>query len=270
MSRLILSSDHAGLQETLGLLQQRRRLILQGAFAGAAVLASGGARAVCALIPSETAGPYPGDGTNGPNALSQSGILRTDIRSSFGSFGTATAAGVRLDLRLRLVSTLSGCAPLSGLAVYAWHCNATGGYSLYSAGVTSQNYLRGVQLSDQNGVVSFISIFPGCYPGRWPHIHFEVFADALSATAGSNALRISQLALPEASCRAVFANTALYGSSNSNLNGVTLSTDNVFRDDMAQFQLATVTQTSDGYLAELEIGIAREAVDPGVFADGFE
>ena len=68
--------------------------------------------------------------------------------------------------------------------MYLWHCTADGNYSLYSSGITNQNYLRGVQVSDASGLVSFTSIFPGCYSGRWPHIHFEVYRSLALATSG--------------------------------------------------------------------------------------
>lgn len=258
-----LSSDHAPLAETLDVLASRRRLLLALGASGALAVLPWRANA-CALIPSETAGPYPGDGTNGPNVLTQSGVLRSDIRASFGSAGTATAPGTRMTITLKLVSTTSGCAPLAGLAVYLWHCNATGGYSLYSSGVTNQNYLRGVQVSDANGEVTFTTIFPGCYPGRWPHIHFEVYGSAAEASSGRNAIRTSQLALPEAPCRTVYAQ-ASYGNSQSNLNGVTLASDGIFAEDRAVLQLATTSgDNTNGYVAALEVGIAATpaALDP--------
>jgi hypothetical protein len=87
--------------------------------------------------PSETGGPYPGDGTNGPNVLVQTGIVRSDIRSSFGTSGTTTAPGVPLTVTLQLVNTNANCAPLVGYVVYLWHCDASGRYSMYSAGVTT-------------------------------------------------------------------------------------------------------------------------------------
>lgn len=272
----VLSDSHAGLSETLDILRERdrtsRRRLLRtlGGVAAAAVVLPSSAGA-CSLIPSETAGPYPGDGTNGPNALTQSGILRSDIRASFGSAGTAVAAGTPLTVTLRLVSTVSGCAPLQGLAVYVWHCDASGGYSMYSSGVTGQNYLRGVQVSDVNGEVSFTTIFPGCYAGRWPHMHFEIFASAAQAVSGRNALRTSQLALPEATCREVYAQSALYPNSTRNLDGVPLSSDNVFRDDGAALQMATVTgSVGAGYRASLEVGIsvAATAIAPDVDQHG--
>ena len=77
-----------------------------------------------------------------------------------------------------------------------WHCDRDGEYSLYGQGITEQNYLRGVQVADQDGRVSFTSIFPACYSGRWPHIHFEVFDSLESAVAGEDARLTSQIALP--------------------------------------------------------------------------
>lgn len=127
-----------------------------------------------AEIPQETAGPYPGDGSNGPNVLEASGVVRRDITSSFGT-GSATAEGVPLTFTLTLLDNANGCVPLAGAAVYAWHCDRDGKYSMYDSGLAGENYLRGVQEADSNGQVTFSSIFPGAYSGRWPHIHFEVF-----------------------------------------------------------------------------------------------
>jgi hypothetical protein len=73
----------------------------------------------CSLIPSETAGPFPGDGSNGPNVLSTSGVVRSDIRSSFAGL-SGTADGIPLNIVLTIVSS-STCAPLAGRAVYLWH-----------------------------------------------------------------------------------------------------------------------------------------------------
>lgn len=203
-------------------------------------------------IPSETAGPYPGDGSNGPNVLNASGVVRSDIRSSFGAY-SGTASGVLLTVTLSLVSTAS-CAALPGYAVYLWHCDAAGNYSLYSSATLSQNYLRGVQAAGADGNVTFTTIFPGCYDGRWPHLHFEVYESLSEATSVSNKIATSQLALPEAACRAVYA-TAGYTSSLTNLNRVSLTTDGVFRDSY-QSQLATTTgSVSAGYTATLTVPV---------------
>jgi hypothetical protein len=87
-------------------------------------------------IPEETAGPYPGDGSNGVNVLTESGIVRSDITSSFGT-ASGVAAGVPLTITLKVLDTANGSAPLEGAAVYLWHCDQSGRYSLYSDGVTN-------------------------------------------------------------------------------------------------------------------------------------
>lgn len=206
----------------------------------------------CSRIPEETAGPYPGDGSNGANVLNQTGVVRNDIRSSFAGL-SGSAAGIPLTINLTIVSAAS-CSPLSGYAVYLWHCDRAGLYSLYSSGVTNQNYLRGVQQADASGRLSFTSIFPGCYAGRWPHIHFEVFRTLAAATSVSNKIATSQIALPKASCDLVYDTTG-YASSKSNLTGVSLATDNVFSDGSA-LELATVTgNVTDGLVATLTVAV---------------
>ncbi|MDB4963188.1 MAG: Protocatechuate 3,4-dioxygenase beta subunit [Myxococcales bacterium] len=210
--------------------------------------------ASCAVIPEETAGPYPGDGSNGANALSTSGIVRSDITTSFGGM-SGTAAGIPLTVKLTLINTKTSCAPLAGYAIYAWHCDRAGLYSLYSAGVTNQNYLRGVQVTDANGTVTFQSIFPACYAGRWPHIHFENFPSLAVAGSSSGKIKTSQLALPKAVCDEVFATTG-YSQSVSNLDRITLASDNVFSDGSGQQLASVVGSTSAGYVATLNVGIS--------------
>jgi protocatechuate 3,4-dioxygenase beta subunit len=157
---------------------------------------SSSATAASGEIPDETAGPYPGDGSNGPNVLEESGIVRSDIRSSIGEL-SGTAEGVPMTLELVVSDLANGGVPFEGVAVYVWHCTREGGYSLYSQGLEDQNYLRGVQIADADGRVRFTSIFPACYDGRWPHIHFEVYPDQASITDSGNAIATSQVALPQ-------------------------------------------------------------------------
>lgn len=196
-------------------------------------------------IPDETAGPYPGDGSNGPDILERSGIVRSDIRSSLE--GGTTADGVPMTLRLTILDTARGDVPFAGAAVYVWHCDAAGGYSMYSNGVENETYLRGVQVADASGVVTFTSVIPACYTGRWPHIHFEVYPDTSAMTDAVNAVATSQVALPEDICTAVYALPAYSGSAR-NLEQVSLASDNVFGDDGGALQLATVSgDTSSGY-----------------------
>lgn len=235
-------------------------LVDVGAFSTYLNLANASAGS-CTLIPDETNGPYPGDGTNSANGsvvnvLTQSGVVRQDIRSSFGSL-SGTASGVPLTFTLNLVNTRSNCASLEGLAVYVWHCDAGGNYSLYSSGVTNQNYLRGVQVTNSAGQVTFTTIFPGCYSGRWPHIHFEVYTSLAAATSGRNANKISQLALPQEACSTVYNGDSRYSSSIRNLAAITLASDNVFGNDSGASQLATASgSVSAGYTAALKVGVA--------------
>jgi protocatechuate 3,4-dioxygenase beta subunit len=213
----------------------------------------------CSVIPEETAGPYPGDGSNTSNgavanALALSGIVRSDIRSSIAG-ASAVAAGVPLTVRLQLVNTGSSCASLEGYAVYLWHCDAAGRYSMYSSGVTAENYLRGVQASNSRGVAEFLTTFPGCYSGRMPHIHFEVYRSLETATRSTNKIKTSQLALPVAACQSVYA-TSGYSASVANLAAISFATDNVFSDGVTT-QLATMTgDNSSGWVATLVVGIA--------------
>ena len=203
-------------------------------------------------IPEETGGPYPADGTNGPNVLTESGVARSDIRGSFAS-GSGTADGVPLTIELTLVDHSTG-APLPGGAIYLWHCDRQGRYSLYSQGATGANFLRGLQVADGSGLLRFTSIFPGAYAGRWPHIHFEVFDDQASATNGRNAVRTSQLALPAATCQQVYASSG-YETSAGNMGSSSLSSDMVFRDGV-DLQLASMSgSVSGGYTARLTVGI---------------
>ncbi len=179
-----------------------------------------------AVIPEETAGPYPGDGSNGPNVFSDRAVVREDMRGSFGSF-SGNAEGTKTNISFRLLSSANGCAPMAGAAVYAWHCDRDGNYSMYTA--PDANYLRAVGETDVDGNVSFTSIFPGCYDGRWPHIHFEVYPSVDDALSASNLLKTSQMAMPQAACEDAYLAVG-YETSLANLSRASLENDNVFSD----------------------------------------
>ncbi len=218
----------------------------------------------CVVDPTETNGPYPADGTNTSsgttsNVLTASNVVRSDIRSSFVGSSTTTAAGVQVTLTLTLVNVNAACAPLAGYAIYIWHCDRDGKYSLYD--LPAESYLRGVGVTDSNGQVTFTTIFPGCYAGRWPHIHFEVFSSLANATGGRYATLISQLAMPSAACSTVYNNATGYTTSIRNFASVSINSDNVFGDNTSA-QIAQQTPTMSGsvaagYTAAAVIGIAR-------------
>jgi protocatechuate 3,4-dioxygenase beta subunit len=267
-----------GLSHDLPTLLSRRRMLALAGAAGLATLAacssdstkpssatpsasattpastpSATAAAAGTKIPSETGGPFPGDGSNGVNVLTASGIVRGDLTRSFGG-ASGLAQGVPLTITLKVLDTANGSAALAGAAVYIWHCDREGRYSLYSDGVTDENYLRGVQEADSSGGVTFRTIYPAAYQGRWPHVHFEVYPTLAEATTAAGKLRTSQLALPENTSKLVYA-TSGYGDSVQNLAQTSLASDSVFRDGYS-LQLANVTGTVEkGLTATLNVPV---------------
>jgi protocatechuate 3,4-dioxygenase beta subunit len=205
-------------------------------------------------IPSETGGPYPADGSDGRNILRQSGIVRSDITKSFGG-PTAVAQGVPTTITLTLLNHQNGRSkPYKGAALYLWQCDAKGRYSMYHPVLAQQNYLRGLQVADRRGRVTFRSIFPACYGGRWPHLHVEVYESEKSAMRTQGRLRTSQIALPEQVCHDVYATTA-YALSRPNLAQTSLKSDLAFRDGY-DLQMAKVTgSVKDGLHISLDIPI---------------
>ncbi|HEY0002926.1 MAG TPA: intradiol ring-cleavage dioxygenase [Actinoplanes sp.] len=259
-----------GLAFDLGTISRRRMLAFLGG-AGVVALAGGSllggastAQAAACLeeVESETAGPFPADGSNGPDVRVQDGVVRSDIRSSFGD-STGVAEGVPLEFSL-VVQDLE-CSPLAGAAVYAWHCDRAGLYSLYSTGATEENYLRGIQVADETGKVTFTSIFPACYAGRWPHVHFEVYTSLEDATSGAGPIRkTSQIAFPEEVADEVYATAEGYEASVTNMGNISLATDMVFADDLAAREMATVTgDVTSGFVATLTISVDPAGEETG-------
>ena len=146
------------------------------------------------VTPQEIAGPFPADGSNGPNVSTSSGIVRSDICSSFGGL-TGAAIGSRSTIRpadhrrQRRQSSKPGAAVDLGTAT-----NSVGTRSTRRASPTRTiSAVR--QVADQHGWVSFRSVFPGCY-GRWPHIHFEVYPSLAEAVSYTSKLATLQPAVP--------------------------------------------------------------------------
>lgn len=254
--------------EALAAQRLRRRGVLGLFGVGAAALVVSqpslalAADALCIADPGETAGPYPGDGSNRSsgntsNILSESGVVRSDIRASFGT-STNAADGVPLTLRIKIGDARQDCAALPGYAIYIWHCTNDGRYSLYTA--PDENYLRGVQVADAEGYATFTTIFPGCYDGRWPHIHFEVYPSLDVATDHKNAVLTSQFALPADVCKQVYDAVPGYEASISNLSRISIERDNVFRDnsddEVAMMTPAVSGNPTDGYTADVTVGLA--------------
>lgn len=190
------------------------------------------------MIPTETIGPYPLS-----TLLNSSLILRENIAED--------KTGVPLQVKLKLVNVNNSCTSVSAY-VYIWHCDKDGNYSGYNT-ETGKTYCRGVQYTDTNGVAHFTTIYPGWYAGRITHIHFQIFLTAYGSNAQSST--ISQMAFPADITTAVY-NSTLYSAKGQNTSVKTFTADNVFSDGV-EYQLATVTgNVTDGYVAELEVGIA--------------
>ena len=226
------------------------------------VSATGTDGSQCVAHPGETAGPFPADGSNRAhgtlaNVLDDSGILRTDMRTDIGGGPETAARGARLDVTARLVDVSSDCAPLAGHALYLWHCDAEGRYSLYE--LPERTYLRAVGVTDAEGLVRFTTVFPGCYRGRYPHMHFEVYPSVEKATGYANRILTSQLAMPEAACREIYRNDTQYPGSLAGFSASPLKRDGIFADN-TKGQLAAQTLSisgtpAQGYRGEVAIGL---------------
>ena len=203
--------------------------------------------ASCTLIPTETAGPFPLDLT------ANSTFFRQDIRES--------KTGVQLNLKLKIIGN-SDCNPMPNVRVNVWHCDKDGLYSGYdqtnNAGQAGLTYLRGYQMTDANGEVEFVTIFPGWYTGRICHIHFQVYVSSMYAA-------ISQLTFDVNTKNAIYAsNSSLY---TKGADPMTFSSDNIFSDGYT-YQLVTPTAntTTGGYDAYLEVTVQGGGVATGLAA----
>ena len=179
----------------------------------------------CTEAPTETAGPFP---TIVPSSYVRSNIV--DGRT-----------GVPITISITIKNKNASCAVLAGAIVDIWHCDKDGNYSEYGgSGMQSTNYtavhfLRGRQTTDANGLVTFTSIFPGWYTGRTTHIHVHVY------NAAGTSLKITQIAFPEGSSSAVtIVNTTASGYTKGMTGYTANASDNVFSDDTAGVQIATV------------------------------
>jgi protocatechuate 3,4-dioxygenase beta subunit len=182
----------------------------------------------CPLSPRETRGPFP---TKTPSQLMQANI-QSDRK------------GIALLVNLTILNKNDNCQPLAEAVVDIWHCDKDGNYSEYGnhrmqrEDFTAAHFLRGRQTTDKNGRVSFLSIYPGWYHGRAPHIHFEIF------NSSGSSLLVTQVAFPENISGKVYASSlyAPHGHADTTNTG-----DMVFADSLPE-QLATVTgNLSDGF-----------------------
>ena len=231
------------------LLTRRDALALLGA-GGLAALAVAEARmrragaagsALCVARPALTEGPFFVDDR----------LERSDIRTD--PVDGSTTPGTPLGLTLRVSRLRAGaCAPLVGAMVDLWHCDALGVYSDVAGpgvGTLGRKFLRGYQLTDDEGLARFTTIYPGWYPGRAVHVHFKV----RSAAGGGRAHEYtSQLFFDDALTDQVHARPpyAIRG-----LRPVRNPSDGLYRDAGAQLTLAA-TPAGAGYAASFDLALA--------------
>ncbi|MBK0370278.1 dioxygenase family protein [Flavobacterium agrisoli] len=182
----------------------------------------------CMVSPSETKGPFP--------IKTPSQLVLENIKSD--------RIGIPLLINLIIENQNNNCAPLAGVLVDLWHCDKDGNYSEYGGtqmqqtDYTSVHFLRGRQTTDTNGKVAFISIYPGWYQGRAPHLHVEVLTDS------GNSVLVTQIAFPETISSEVYASTHYVAHGQADTSN---SKDSIFSDSLSQ-ELATVTgNLTDGF-----------------------
>jgi protocatechuate 3,4-dioxygenase beta subunit len=182
----------------------------------------------CTASPRETKGPFP---TKTPTQLAQANIK-------------SDRTGIALLVNFTIVDKNNNCKPLPGAMVDIWHCDKDGNYSEYGnhpmqrSDFTAAHFLRGRQTTDEQGRVSFLSIYPGWYHGRAPHIHLEIFDK------GGKSLLVTQVAFPEKNSREVYSSPLYAARGQADTSN---ATDNVFADSLAE-QMATVKgNIKDGF-----------------------
>jgi len=152
----------------------------------------------CVTSPEETAGPFP--------IKTPADWVRENI--------IGDRAGVPLMMTFTIQNTNDNCSPLQGALVDIWQCDAKGNYSEYSGQLdgnfTNNHFLRGRQTTDANGNASFISIYPGWYPGRTPHLHLEIKDN------NNRSLLITQVSFPEDVSSTVYATAEYKGAADTN------------------------------------------------------
>ena len=186
---------------------------------------------VCTTSPRETAGPFP---IKTPAQLVRENII-------------GDRSGVPLMITFTIQNTNDNCNPIEGALVDIWHCDAQGNYSEYNGQLegdfTNENFLRGRQTTDANGNASFISIFPGWYPGRTPHIHVEVLSSS------GDSLLVTQVSWLEDISNTVYATQGYSGNADTNN-----SNDGIVSN--ANLADSLTGNTTDGYVLSKNIKVS--------------
>ena len=199
-----------------------------------------GEEPACILTPQAEEGPFYAD----PK------LVRSDI--------TEGKPGVPLRLRLRVIEA-GPCTAIPGARVDIWHCDARGLYSAFpgqsdahNIDETGKTFLRGTQMTDAAGWVTFDTLYPGWYDGRTTHIHFKVFLDQRTVLTG-------QTFLPDALNEFIYANVPDYGGRARQRTVINANDHVIERADPEHRAFCAVKEEHDRYLATLTLGVDRRA-----------
>ncbi|HZR36099.1 MAG TPA: hypothetical protein VFA75_12025 [Nevskia sp.] len=207
---------------------------------------SGGSAASCTLTPEGEVGPYFTDD-------SASGYNRSDIRSNID--GSSTQSGIPLTLHLYVYDFDNNCAAMAGVQVDIWHCNASGVYSNESVESTlGQSWLRGYQITDASGAVTFKTIVPGWYQGRTTHIHLRLRSSYNSSASLSDGSNTTQLFFPQALVDSIDTTVAPYSAEGR--NSTTNAADRVYTEQTeGRMEMTLSGDSANGYVASVIIGL---------------
>ena len=186
-----------------------------------------GTNDACSITPTETVGPFP----------SLTDIFRSDIRD--GKTGTL------LTLTVKVVNVNNGCAAVSNANVEIWHVDAGGNYSEYGSNA-AETFLRGIQTTNSDGIVTFTTIYPGWYQGRATHIHLEV-------TMNGSSIKATQIAFPEA-INATVHGSGVYASHGQ--NPIANASDGIFADSLASELVTPAGDPSGGYSVTFQVAVS--------------
>jgi protocatechuate 3,4-dioxygenase beta subunit len=203
----------------------------------------------CTVTPEGEEGPYFVDD-------SATGFNRSDIRSNLD--GSSIQGGIPLTLSLYVYDSKNNCAPMANVQVDIWHCNASGVYSVEDVESTSgETWLRGYQLTDANGLATFVTIFPGWYQGRTTHIHLRLRSTYdTTATGGTNT---TQLFFPQDTINTI--NTTISPYSSEGTNPTTNATDHVFSGEVEGANVLTLSgDTSSGFTSTIKLNLPITAL----------
>jgi protocatechuate 3,4-dioxygenase beta subunit len=255
----------------------RRAVLKVGAAAvGLSLVGAGGiSKAMAMQIASPEASPITcvltSELTEGPYYIEDM-LVRKNI--------TEGKAGLPLRLQIRVADTTT-CEALENAAVDIWHCDAEGYYSGISGenpgggGATTGDenldttFLRGIQLTNADGVAEFETIYPGWYQGRTIHIHMKVHVDgeADDTYEGGHVSHTGQLFFDDAISDQVFATDAYSGRPND--QRLRNDGDNILGEHedepgfMLELEQLNEDSIEDGFLGTITVGVDPAATPTG-------